>query len=84
MGRADTLTLDGKGGIPCSSGAGGVGSIPINSDVQNVPFFCRWRYEMKLSSLIFICHNAQGAKRSEESERGVEDAMSDVGENQDA
>jgi hypothetical protein len=30
-------------------GAGGVGSIPANSDAQNVPSFCRWRFEMKLS-----------------------------------
>ncbi len=27
----------------------GVGSIPANSDAQNVPSFCRWRFEMKLS-----------------------------------
>ncbi len=27
---------------PCSSGAGGVGSIPVNSDAQNVPSFRRW------------------------------------------
>jgi hypothetical protein len=38
-------------GILCSSGAGGVGSIPANSDrgEQNVPSFRRWRFEMKLS-----------------------------------
>jgi hypothetical protein len=30
-------------------GAGGVGSIPANSDAQNVPSFCRWRFETKLS-----------------------------------
>jgi hypothetical protein len=35
--------------MPCSSGAGGVGSIPANSDAQNVPSFRRWRFEMKLS-----------------------------------
>jgi hypothetical protein len=29
-------------GIPCSSGAGGVGSNPANSDAQNVPSFRRW------------------------------------------
>jgi hypothetical protein len=38
-----------KARIPCSSGAGGVGSIPANSDAQNVPSFRRWRFEMKLS-----------------------------------
>ncbi len=27
----------------------GVGSIPANSDAQNVPSFRRWRFEMKLS-----------------------------------
>ncbi len=27
----------------------GVGSIPANSDAQNVPSFRRWRIEMKLS-----------------------------------
>jgi hypothetical protein len=26
-----------------------VGSIPANSDAQNVPSFRRWRFEMKLS-----------------------------------
>ncbi len=31
------------------SGADGVGSIPANSDAQNVPTFRRWRFEMKLS-----------------------------------
>jgi hypothetical protein len=30
---------------------GGVGSIPANSDAQNVPSFRRWRFEMKLSPL---------------------------------
>jgi hypothetical protein len=29
--------------------AGGVGSIPANSDAQNVPSFRRWRFEMMLS-----------------------------------
>ncbi len=38
-----------KARIPCSSGAGGVGSIPANPDAQNVPSFRRWRFEMKLS-----------------------------------
>jgi hypothetical protein len=28
------------------AGAGGVGSIPANSDAQNAPSFCRWRFEM--------------------------------------
>ena len=32
-----------KADIPCSSGAGSVGSIPANSDAQNVPSFRRWR-----------------------------------------
>ena len=32
-----------------SSGAGGVGSIPANSNVQNVPSFRRWLFEMKFS-----------------------------------
>jgi hypothetical protein len=27
----------------------GVGSIPANSDAQNVPSFRRWRFEVKLS-----------------------------------
>jgi hypothetical protein len=35
--------------FPAPLGAGGVGSIPANSDAQNVPFFRRWRFEMKLS-----------------------------------
>ena len=39
-----------KADIPCSPGAGGVGSIPANSDAQNVPSFRRWRFEMKLST----------------------------------
>ena len=38
-----------KAGIPCSSRAGGVGSIPSNSDAQNAPSFRCWRFEMKLS-----------------------------------
>ena len=41
-----------KAGIPCFSGAGGVGSIPANSDGQHVPSFSRWRFAMKLSPLI--------------------------------
>jgi hypothetical protein len=41
-------------GISCSFGEGGVGSIPANSDAQNVPSFCRWRFEMKLSPFIYI------------------------------
>jgi hypothetical protein len=39
--------------MPCSSGAGGVGSIPANSDAQSVPSFRRWRFEMKPSP--FFC-----------------------------
>jgi hypothetical protein len=37
---------------PAPLGAGGVGSIPANSDAQNVPSFRRWRFEMKLSPFI--------------------------------
>jgi hypothetical protein len=40
-----------KARIPCSSGTGGVGSIPANPDAQNVPSFRRWRFEMKLSPI---------------------------------
>jgi hypothetical protein len=40
-----------KAGIPCSSWAGGMGSIHANFDTQNLPSFCRWRFEMKLSPL---------------------------------
>jgi hypothetical protein len=47
-------SLVGEGRIPCSSGAGGVGSIPANSDAQNVPSFRRWRFEMKLSPFFFF------------------------------
>jgi hypothetical protein len=43
----------GEGRIPCSTGAGGVGSIPANSDAQNVPSFRRWRFEMKLSPFCY-------------------------------
>ena len=39
---------------PALSGAGGVGSIPANSDAQNVPYFRRWRFEMKLSPPLFF------------------------------
>jgi hypothetical protein len=35
----------------------GVGSIPANSDAQNVPSFRRWRFEMKLKSLFFVVEN---------------------------
>ena len=41
-----------KADIPCSSGAGGVGSIPANSYAQNVPSFRSWRFEMKRSILM--------------------------------
>ena len=41
-----------KARIPCSSRAGGVGSIPANPDAQNVPSFRRWRFEMKLSPFL--------------------------------
>ncbi len=33
----------------------GMGSIPANSDAQNVPSFRRWRFEMKLSPLNWWC-----------------------------
>ncbi len=40
---------------PAPLGAGGVGSIPANSDAQqNVPSFRRWRFEMKLSPFFFF------------------------------
>ncbi len=32
-------SLVGEGRIPCSTGAGGVGSIPANSDAQKRAFF---------------------------------------------
>ena len=38
-----------KTGIPCSSGAGGVGSINVPSES-----FSRWQFEMKLSPCIFV------------------------------
>jgi hypothetical protein len=37
---------------PAPLGAGGVGSIPANSDAQTVPLFRRWRFEMKLSPFL--------------------------------
>ncbi len=49
-----------EGRIPCSTGAGGVGSIPANPDAQNVPSFRRWRFEMKLSPFFFWVHIALG------------------------
>jgi hypothetical protein len=39
---------------PAPLGAGGVGSIPANSDALNVPSFRRWRFVMKLSPLLYI------------------------------
>ncbi len=39
---------------PALSGAGGVGSIPANSDAQNVHSFRRWRFEMKLSPFFIL------------------------------
>ena len=42
---------------PAPLGAGGVGSIPANSDAQNVPSFRRWRFEMKLSPFFFIYYS---------------------------
>ncbi len=44
-----------KAGIPCSFGAGGMGSIPANSDARNVPSFRRWRFEMKICPF-FLLH----------------------------
>jgi hypothetical protein len=45
-------------GIPCSSGAGGVGSI--NSDAQNVPSFRRWGFKMKVSPWIRCVRTVTG------------------------
>jgi hypothetical protein len=42
---------------PAPLGAGGVGSIPANSDAQNVPSFRRWRFEIKLSPLHLLVIN---------------------------
>jgi hypothetical protein len=39
-------SLVGEGGHTLLLEAGGVGSIPANSNAQNVPSFCRWRFEM--------------------------------------
>jgi hypothetical protein len=39
---------------PAPLGAGGVGSIPSNSDAENVPSFRRWRFAMKLSPFILV------------------------------
>jgi hypothetical protein len=38
----------------CSSGAGGVGSNPANSDAQKLPSFRRWRFKMKLSLFNYL------------------------------
>jgi hypothetical protein len=35
----------------CSSGAGGAGSIPADSDAQGAPSFRRWRFETRLGPL---------------------------------
>jgi hypothetical protein len=43
-----------KTNIPCSSGAGVVGSIPANFDAQNVRSFRRCRFEMKLSVFLLL------------------------------
>jgi hypothetical protein len=40
---------------PAPLGAGGVGSIPANSNAQNVPSFRRWRFVMKLSPFFLEC-----------------------------
>jgi hypothetical protein len=42
-----------KADNPCSSGAGGAGSILANSNAQNVLSFRRWRFEMKLGPFFF-------------------------------
>jgi hypothetical protein len=34
--------------------AGGMGSIPANSDTLKMPSFRRWRFEMKLSPLFVV------------------------------
>jgi hypothetical protein len=36
----------------------GVGSVPANSDSQNVPTFRRWRFDMKLSHFYNLIYNA--------------------------
>ncbi len=45
--------LSHTGTYPAPLGAGDVGSIPTNSDAQNVPSFRRCGFEMKLSP---FCH----------------------------
>jgi hypothetical protein len=58
---------------PAPLGAGGVGSIPANSDALNVPSYRRWLFEMKLSPLYnfweHIANNrpANSVRRLEES-----------------
>jgi hypothetical protein len=47
---------------PAPLGAGGVGSIPANSDAQRVPSFRRWRYVMKLSP---FCSSKRVLKKRE-------------------
>ncbi len=42
-------SLVGKGGHTLLLWGRRVGSIPTNSDAQNVPSFRRWQFEMKLS-----------------------------------
>ena len=42
-------SLVGKAGVPCTSGAGSVGSIPADYHAQYVPSFRSWRFEMKPS-----------------------------------
>ncbi len=50
----------------CSSGASGVGSIPTNSDAQNVPSFRRRRLEMMLSPFpyFFFADNLKQHKQA--------------------
>jgi hypothetical protein len=43
-----------RAGIPCSAGAGGVGSIPANSDALNVPSFSRWRFEVNKIGKVLV------------------------------
>jgi hypothetical protein len=49
---------------PALSGRAGVGSIPANSDVLNVPSFCRWRFEMKLSLFLRELINNSNNKKN--------------------
>jgi hypothetical protein len=69
--------------IPCSSGAGGVGSIPANSDAQNVPSFRRWRFEMKLSPFCFSdgCFSTSPPLSIDFGQSKIEISITALGEN---